>query len=321
MARSRNIKPGFFANDQLAELPMSTRLLFIGLWTLADREGRLDDRPKRIKAQVFPYDDVDTDDGLNQLQRAGFLLRYCRHGSRYVQIVNFIKHQTPHHKEAPSEIPAPFDDEEEARHYEQGMDEACLAEACHKHEGMDASSKPTHNGASPSDSGFLIPDSGLPIPDSPPAPAAPADAAPDGASVVPKTKPAKRTVKRAERPADVPEAVWNDFVAMREAKRAPLSETALNGIAEEAAKAGIGLAEALATCCRRGWQGFEAAWLDRRNGTSVPSGAPPPGRYDHVVAGLTRRGRTAQQLPQQGYIDVDAKDTSSRFLPGPEDVG
>jgi hypothetical protein len=49
MARARNIKPAFFKNEQLVELGMSTRLLFIGLWCLADREGRLEDRPKRIK--------------------------------------------------------------------------------------------------------------------------------------------------------------------------------------------------------------------------------------------------------------------------------
>ncbi len=39
MARARNIKPGFFDNEILGELPALTRLLFIGLWCLADREG------------------------------------------------------------------------------------------------------------------------------------------------------------------------------------------------------------------------------------------------------------------------------------------
>jgi len=49
MSRSRNIKPGFFRNADLVELPVETRLLFIGLWGLADREGRMSDRPKQIK--------------------------------------------------------------------------------------------------------------------------------------------------------------------------------------------------------------------------------------------------------------------------------
>ena len=57
MARSRNIKPGIMANEDLAELGAIERLLFIYLWMLADKEGRLEDRPKRIKVEALPYDD------------------------------------------------------------------------------------------------------------------------------------------------------------------------------------------------------------------------------------------------------------------------
>ena len=71
MARARNIKPGFFTNDELVELPFSTRLLFIGLWTIADREGRMVDRPKKIKMEIFPADDVDCDQALTQLADSG----------------------------------------------------------------------------------------------------------------------------------------------------------------------------------------------------------------------------------------------------------
>jgi hypothetical protein len=68
MARARNIKPSFFTNEELVELPFSTRLLFIGLWTLADREGRLEDRPKRIKMAIFPADNIDVDAALGELE-------------------------------------------------------------------------------------------------------------------------------------------------------------------------------------------------------------------------------------------------------------
>ena len=44
MARARLLKPGFFTNEDLCELPAFGRLLFAGLWTIADREGRLEDR-------------------------------------------------------------------------------------------------------------------------------------------------------------------------------------------------------------------------------------------------------------------------------------
>ena len=80
--RARNIKPGFFKNDTLAELDFAGRLLFIGLWGIADRAGRLEDRPKKIKAEVFPYDEVNVDTFLGELARLGFILRYEAGGAR-----------------------------------------------------------------------------------------------------------------------------------------------------------------------------------------------------------------------------------------------
>lgn len=65
------------------------------------------------------------------------------------------------------------------------------------------------------------------------------------------------------RPDTVSEAVWQDFLAIRKAKRAPLTDTAIEGIAREAERAGLTLAEALAICCQRGWQGFNAGWVDK----------------------------------------------------------
>jgi hypothetical protein len=107
MARARNIKPGFFANADLAECSMPARLLFIGLWTVADRAGRLEDRPKQIKYNLFPTDDIDVDAELSSLADHGFIIRYQHGESRFIQVVNFTKHQTPHIKEAASTIPAP----------------------------------------------------------------------------------------------------------------------------------------------------------------------------------------------------------------------
>lgn len=107
MARARNIKPSFFTNEQLAECSIEARLLFVGLWTLADREGRLEDRPKKIRAEVFPYDLCDCEPLLAELHKHGFIVRYQVDGSRYIQIPNFLKHQHPHKQEKASSIPAP----------------------------------------------------------------------------------------------------------------------------------------------------------------------------------------------------------------------
>lgn len=49
--RARDIKPGFFKNDQLADCSMAARLLFPGLWMMADREGRLENRPKKSRGR------------------------------------------------------------------------------------------------------------------------------------------------------------------------------------------------------------------------------------------------------------------------------
>jgi hypothetical protein len=107
MARARNIKPGFFTNDLLAEVPPLGRILFAGLWTIADRSGRLEDRPKKIKAEILPFDNCNVDKLLNELAKRSFIQRYEIDGVRYIQIVTWNKHQNPHIKEAESTIPAP----------------------------------------------------------------------------------------------------------------------------------------------------------------------------------------------------------------------
>lgn len=140
MARARNIKPGFFSNDALAEVEPLGRLLFVGLWTIADREGRLEDRPRKIKAEVLPYDECDADRLLDALAQQGFVVRYEVNGQRFIQVVNFGKHQNPHQKEAASTIPAP------------GEYEASIVPAPDKHETF------------PADSLNLIPDSPIPQP-------------------------------------------------------------------------------------------------------------------------------------------------------------
>lgn len=103
--RCRGIKPTFFTNEELSEIPMEARLLFIGLWCLADKRGRLEDRPKRIKVEIFPYDDVDCDNLLGYLDQYGFIKRYSVGGDKYIQVINFEKHQHPHHTEKDSVIP------------------------------------------------------------------------------------------------------------------------------------------------------------------------------------------------------------------------
>lgn len=176
MARSRNIKPGFFTNDELAECHPLGRLLFAGLWTIADKEGRLDDRPKKIKAMLLPFDEADCDALLQQLNDHKFIIRYRVNGECYIQISNWKKHQNPHCKEAASEIPAPVendkstgqeqckeDAEEEKKDSESPQDvENKGAPELH---GTSMVQEPVENSLNPADSLNLIPDSLNPDPD------------------------------------------------------------------------------------------------------------------------------------------------------------
>jgi hypothetical protein len=106
MARSRNIKPGFFKNEDLGTADPFVSLLFAGLWTLADRDGILEDRPLRIKAELFPYrDGFDINGYLTVLVSLDLIRRYEMDGLRLIYIPTFLVHQNPHHTEKSSIYP------------------------------------------------------------------------------------------------------------------------------------------------------------------------------------------------------------------------
>ena len=255
MARSRNIKPGFFTNDDLGELDPLARLLFAGMWTIADRSGRLEDRPKKIKAEVLPYDNCDAEAFLAQLAERGFILRYEAAGKRFIQILAWGKHQNPHCKEAASTIPAP-DGYVEETEPAQGKHGASTVQ-----ERGDAQPLPARAG--------LIPDSLNLIPDSSP--------------------PEEKTKARAPRKpaadaavslsvADLvaegvdPQHAADWFKARKDKGAKTLTQTAWNAVKAEAVKAGMTSAEAVKTAAANAWQGFKADWL------SQPSRASPQAR-------------------------------------------
>ena len=101
--RIRTIKPEFWKHDGIAELGYVTRLLFIALWCIADRRGRMEDRPRRIKAECFPYDELDVDSMLSELHAAEFIDRYEAEGVRVIEVRSFEKHQRLTGKEAETE--------------------------------------------------------------------------------------------------------------------------------------------------------------------------------------------------------------------------
>jgi len=217
MSRSRNIKPGFFKNEDLAECSFAARLCFAGLWTLADREGRLEDRSKRIKGELFAFDSIEVEPLLQELvSRGGFILRYQVGDQALIQILNFHKHQNPHHREAPSVLPAPDGWAEQPQEPEASGS---------SHDGKAPGEPQASPGLSPQDVSFhdgkavLIPDSGFLIPDSLQSDSLhtsdhPSDVS-AGSTASPKSSKSKRSVDKKPAPTSPAWQAYSDAYAQR----------------------------------------------------------------------------------------------------------
>jgi hypothetical protein len=62
-------------------------------------------------------------------------------------------------------------------------------------------------------------------------------------------------------PEGVSDSVWQEFKSLRKAKKAPITQRAIDAITSEANKAGWTLEKALEECVVRGWQAFKADWV------------------------------------------------------------
>lgn len=251
--RARDIKPGFFKNDQLAECSMAARLLFPGLWMLADREGRLENRPRKIKAEIFPFDDVDVAALLAELDRAGLIRTYEAEGKALVWIPQFRRHQSPHKNEKGSELPAHPDD---------------LAATCPVQAGAGEGPAPEMEGSAPEMPGKI------PLT---PSSLTPSSLSPRDRSPLAPHGGAGRTRKRASGPDSLPaltgaiEAYTEDgglrdalgaYVAMRQKIRKPLTGQGLRlSLRELDRLAGEDVAQKTAIVeqsVQRSWQGLFA---------------------------------------------------------------
>ncbi len=97
MSRIRTVKPELFKHEELFDAELDSglplRLAFIGLFTVADCEGRFKWRPRTLKLDVLPHDSVDFSAVLNALEAGGFIQSYTVNGQRYGYIPSFGKHQ------------------------------------------------------------------------------------------------------------------------------------------------------------------------------------------------------------------------------------
>lgn len=111
MARIRTIKPDFFKHEDLFDLEQETglpvRIAFAGLWTVADRDGRFEWKPRTLKTDVLPHDPVDFAQVLDALETRGFLNTYEVEGRHYGVIPSWDRHQVINNRESQSVLPPP----------------------------------------------------------------------------------------------------------------------------------------------------------------------------------------------------------------------
>lgn len=109
----------------------------------------------------------------------------------------------------------------------------------------------------------------------------PADAEAVPASQRKRQRKAKPEAVTPDRPEDVSEQVWSDFLTHRRKLDADLTETALAGFRREAADVGWPLERAISESILRGWRGFKAKWVkDDERSTTGWGSSPGNGRTD-----------------------------------------
>ena len=97
MARIRSIKPEFWEDEQIAQLPYPCRLFYIGCWNFADDFGILKNSPTLLKSWIFPYEDLKVSEvkkWIDMLIEAQKLVPLTYNRENYCIIRSFRKHQS-----------------------------------------------------------------------------------------------------------------------------------------------------------------------------------------------------------------------------------
>lgn len=109
MARYRTIKPEFWTSEQVMECSTNARLMFIGMWNFADDTGRLPLSAKAIKAQIFPSDDITSENirgMIDELSANALVVIYAVDNKEYLQITGW-HHQKIDKPQKPKYPPPP----------------------------------------------------------------------------------------------------------------------------------------------------------------------------------------------------------------------
>ncbi len=287
MARARNIKPQFFTNDELSELPPLARLLFIGLWTIADFKGCFEYKPKRLKVQLLPYDDCNIEQLVSALDKSRFISIYSVQGQTFGKVLNFNKHQNPHknEKEKGSDIPDIYQNDAENVMFSDSLEDIEI-----NHD---------QNGSDPADSLNLIPDSCSPITDTP-------------VSVSPKF-----VFKSELKKLGVSEEQASEFMQVRKAKKAVNTKNAFEMLIAESQKAKLSLDQAIDYCLKRQnpWGAFKAAWYVNEQ---IENQNPNQHTFQTAAQKTASEHNRWRQAEQQAFGERDVTPKKSLLI---EEVG
>lgn len=99
MARIRSIKPEFWTDSLMVQMPLIARLLYIALWTAADDHGYIPDEPDRLAMELMPREDTLEVDAALQLLIASGRIDVLRapDGTTFMQVTKWSNHQRPSH--------------------------------------------------------------------------------------------------------------------------------------------------------------------------------------------------------------------------------
>lgn len=93
MARKRMIDPNIWQSEDFSRLSTLGKLVFIGLFSLADDEGRGRCNPVYLKSTLFPYEEgirsADIDKTLSEISSNMSVILYSCDGSSYYSLYNW----------------------------------------------------------------------------------------------------------------------------------------------------------------------------------------------------------------------------------------
>lgn len=218
-------------------LSSDARTLLFGIWCHAWDDGVFEWKPIQLKVKVFPYNDVSITSLLEELEEQNLVQRFHNGGKDYAVVKNFQKYQRPKKPSVSGLLP------DELRTYAGCKDE--ISEEVPNQYGTGGEKSPQKGGR---EEGRKEEEEGIP---------------PNPQEGAEKSNSKKSTTRfvQIEKPDDVSEQLWNDFIALRRQKKAAITKTAMAAFVREAGNANLTLSQVLTLTCERGWQGFKADWL------------------------------------------------------------